>query len=55
MASKLRAKTQWGSWFVDVLESSYESARLDRGWSYAKHSAVKELSISASRVTAKVL
>ena len=55
MASKLRAKTSWGTWFIDVLESSYESARLDRGWSYARHGSVQELKIEANQVTARVL
>ena len=54
MAFKARAKTPWGMWFVNVLESSYESTRLDRGWSYMRNGYVKALEMEGSRVTARV-
>lgn len=55
MAKKEKAKTVWGTWFVNVLETSFEHDRLKRGWTYANNDLVRELVVKGSTVTAIVL
>ncbi len=48
------SRTWWGTRFIDALESFTDSARLQRGRSYASGGKVKSFEIDSNKITAKV-